>query len=118
MTDLLLRADSLEAARRSPTWHELGKRMGDGKYRVNHPPGCECQILYSVAHAPWVSYNVADGIAACSRCGTRLDLPVPAVRESWASKRVRMDLAAVEDDLWNFQRRHEGCQEPPPPQSD
>ena len=118
MTDLLLRLDSLEAAKRNPQWHELGKKMGGGKYLVTHPPNCECQILYSVSHAPWVSYNVADGVALCSHCHTKLDLPVPAVRESWASKRVRMNLAAIEDDLWNFQRKHESCPAPEPPPSD
>lgn len=98
--------------------HKLGKKIGPGKWNVIHPDGCECQMIYSVNHARWVTYNGITGEATCNHCGTTLDLPMPAVRENWLTKRVFMSLKAIEDDLWAWQQRHENCPPPAaPPQS-
>lgn len=93
--------------------HELGKRLPGGKYELNHPEGCGCEVIYSVNHAKWISYNAIRGQALCDHCKAVLDLPMPAVRENRWSKRVYMELRGIEDDLWNFQQKHEAC--PPPP---
>lgn len=113
---MLIKSRSLDSYR---VPHELGPKTIDGKYSVTHPPNCECQMIYSVNHARWVSYDAMHGIASCARCDTKLDLPLPAVRENWASKRVYMNLAAIEDELWRFQQKHENCPAlllPPPPE--
>lgn len=107
---MLIKINSLAGARQLP--HELGAKVGNGKYAVQHPEGCECQFIYSVNHARWVSYNGMSGVASCAHCNTQLDLPMPAVRESWFTKRVIMNLRAIEDDLFNFQIRHENCPDP------
>lgn len=107
---MLLKINSIEAQNKLP--HRLGSKNQDGTYQVKHPPGCECQFLYSVNHAKWVSYNAMAGIAYCQRCSVQLPLPMPAYRKNWISKEVFMDLKAIENDLWAFQLKHEGCSEP------
>lgn len=111
---MLIKSTSLAAGFRVP--HELGKKNPDGTYNVKHPVGCECSLLYSVNHAKWVTYNAMDGWIACDHCGARQRLPLPAVREGTQSRRVLMDLRAIEDDLFYFQTRHENCPAPLPEQ--
>lgn len=108
----IIKPNSLAASERVP--HELGKKRPDGKFHLKHPPNCGCDLVYSVYHAPWVSWNGMSGRAFCDRCKAEKDLPMPAVRENWFSKRVFMDIKGVEDDLWRFQQKHENCVEPPP----
>ena len=110
---MLIKPNSLAAS--TPVPHELGNKMGPGKYQVKHPEGCDCQMVYSVNHAKWVSYYGMTGKASCAHCGEELDLPMPAIRENWWSKRVLMNLKAIEDDLFRFQLKHEAC---PPPASE
>ncbi len=89
--------------------HRLTKRLGNGKYRVEHPPGCECQLLHTVKHARWITYDQMDGLLSCDHCGLVVDMPCPAIRYRVLSRTVKMDLAALEADLWAFQVKHEGC---------
>lgn len=102
--------------RREP--HRLGKSVGDGKFHVQHPASCECMMLHSVKHAPWVTYDQMNGVIACDHCKTSVNLPCPAVRDRKASKTVYMDLQALESDLWYFQLKHEACPAPAEPSED
>lgn len=97
-------------SRREP--HKLGRRIVDGRYEVKHPPHCECMMLHSVKHAPWITYDQMDGVIACDHCKTRVDMPCPAIRDRKSTRTIYMDLSALEDDLWKFQLKHENCPAP------
>lgn len=100
--------ESIGRSRRKP--HRIKGSVGLGRYLVEHPPDCECQMLHSVKHAPWIIYNQMSGDLSCRNCGTTINMPCPSVRDKVNTKTVYMDLKALEDDLWNFQLKHEGCE--------
>jgi hypothetical protein len=107
---MLIKANSIAAL--NPVPHQLGKKTADGKYAVTHPDGCECQMIYTVAHARWVNYDAMHGLATCGHCKAQLELPLPAVRENLWSKRVLMNFRAIENELFRFQIKHENCPDP------
>ena len=96
--------------------HEIVGKLPDGKYRIAHDDSClgVCNMIYSPQCARWIAYNAMEGIARCNHCHTALELPLPAVRENWFSKRVLLDIKGIEDDLWRFQLKHENCPPPAP----
>jgi hypothetical protein len=100
-----------EGARRK-TPHRIRRKLGEGKYLVEHPSDCECQMVYSVRHAPWVTYDQAHGVVACDHCKTEASMPCPSVRDRVDKRVIYMALDAIEDDLWKFQLKHENCPEP------
>lgn len=113
---MLIKVNSIAAT--DPTPHTLGPKQKNGTYLVQHPAeGCECMIVYSVHHAPWVSYNGMSGRLFCDRCKAEALVPLPAVRENWFSKKVLMNFQAIEDDLFKFQLKHESCVDTAPPPS-
>lgn len=90
--------------------HTVTGRLGDGKWTVQHPDDCECQMIHSVSHAPWVSYDQMKGVLACDHCKASEDAPCPAVRNKVFSKTVKMNVEAIADQIWRWQLRHENCQ--------
>lgn len=103
---------TIEVTGRYAAPHKIMATLPDGKYVVKHPEGCECMMLHSVKHAPWVTYDQMDGVISCDHCKTKVDMPCPAVRDRKSSRTIRMDLLALEDDLFKFQIKHENCPAP------
>lgn len=95
--------------------HRLKGKLPGGKWLIEHPEDCECRMLHSVKHAPWVSYDQMHGVLACDHCKVTVDLPCPAIKSKVLSRVVKMALDAIEDDIWRFQLIHENCPEPAPP---
>ena len=92
--------------------HFIKGKLGPGKWLVEHPIDCECQVIHSVRHAPHVSYNQMTGVLACDHCKATEDAPCPAVKNKVFSRTVKMNVEAIADQIWRFQLRHEGCQAP------
>jgi len=96
------------------TPHTITGTISPGLYTVEHPlnrygvAACNCFYLHSVAHAPWVTYNIATGNLTCDHCHTTLFLPCPHTKDP-IENCVYMDMSALEDDLYNFQLKHQEC---------
>jgi hypothetical protein len=86
-----------------------------GKNLVAHSDGCGCDFVRSVRHAPWVTYNLVDGILTCIRCKDTIILPTPSIRvrpRDKNCKEVYMDHDAIADELNRFKDTHQDCEEP------
>lgn len=86
-----------------------------GKNLVAHSDGCGCDFVRSVRHAPWVTYNLVDGILTCVRCNEKQILPTPSVRVrpmDKSCKEVYMDHDAIADELNRFKDTHQNCESP------
>jgi hypothetical protein len=89
--------------------HFIKGKLGSGKFLVEHPDDCECQVIHSVRHAPWVSYDQMHGVLACDHCKAKEDAPCPAVKNKVFSRTVRMNVEAIADQIWRWQLKHENC---------
>ena len=104
---MLIKLGTLGAAGKAP--HRIICKLAPGVYRIEHPEDCECQILWSVEHAHWVSYDMARGRLFCDRCKQDEIVPCPSRQDHLDKNVVFMAPEAVEDDLKNFQLKHENC---------
>lgn len=81
-----------------------------GKNLVAHHKNCGCDFLRTVKHAPWITYDMMDGVVTCDRCRDSQFLPTPSVRINWWSRDVFLDHDAIAGDLNRFKEKHENCQ--------
>lgn len=83
-----------------------------GKNLVAHSPNCGCDFVRTVRYAPWITYNMMDGVLSCSKCGTTEFVPTPHVKASrfdMDDTEVYMDHEAIVDDLNRFKIKHQDC---------
>ena len=92
--------------------HRLKGKLPNGAWLVEHPADCECQMIHSVSHAPWVSYDQMHGYLRCDHCKAEEFAPCPAVKSKVFSRTVKMAVEAIADQIWRWQLKHENCPKP------
>ena len=80
-----------------------------GATLIEHYDGCGCDLLRSVSYAPWISYNLMDGMLHCDHCDKSEFFPTPSVRGREQGDNYYLDHEAAGDGLNAFKVAHLDC---------
>ena len=86
-----------------------------GPNLIAHFSDCGCDFVRTVSYAPWISYNLMDGVVSCSRCGFKDIYPTPSVSAEQKDY-YYLDHEAIGDDINRFKLAHLNCTEKEKPE--